>query len=185
MDISGLQSFRLDEKNGKGQLVFHSNGKVFYVERGERVEIESSLTIDTKRSKMRLDGETIKTVLSEDMKKIIQFIETNEIFKYVKIIKESLEEENVAESLFQSKDACSFFDKENSFISFRVDQKDCLRMICDDEKIGDPIVGVQRIMIDETKGQIFDGAEIVPVLKKDRKRVFAWFRNIKDLHIEQ
>ena len=36
-------------------------------------------------------------------------------------------------------------------------------MTCDDNKVGDPIVGVQRIMIDEIKGEIFDGEEIVPV----------------------
>ena len=209
MDIVGLQTFRVGNENECGQLVFHRSNELYYVEhrRNMRVQIRSALTIDEERSAMRLDKGSVKTVLSEDMNKIIQFITTNEISKYVKIIHGSVvsNEESVADSPFQSKDACSFLDKDNSFISFEVDQKGCLRMTCDDNKVGDPIVGVQRIMIDEIKGEIFDGEEIVPVritkiiistqrsndpsnrktlykqvLRKDRKRVFSWFRDIKD-----
>jgi len=181
MDVRCLQTFCLADKDEMAQLVVMMNNRVYYTQISSRVQVRSSLTIDVEEKAIRVDDLEIKKIRSEDFMKVVKFIDINQISKHVKIIKARLSSDrSVTDSPMQSDDACAFVDKDGSLIEFELDSKGRLRMTCDDTKIGDPKLGVQKLEIDDKKGEIFDGEEIIPILPRDRKRVFSWFCNIKD-----
>eukprot|EP00940_MAST-03C_sp_MAST-3C-sp2_P002023 g2023.t1 len=72
---------------------------------------------------------------------------------------------------------CSFVDEDETSISFRV-EGDTLMECCD----GVPVFldGVHTLVVNRKTGNLYDRQEIIPVQKKDRKRVFRWLDAVKD-----